>query len=58
MENFSGIGNRTRNLPACSLVPQPTVPPAGVNIEIKCFCVTAVGTEYFESNFTVLRAAE
>ena len=21
------IGNRTRDLPACSLVPQPTVPP-------------------------------
>jgi len=23
------IGNRTRDLPACSAVPQPTVPPRG-----------------------------
>jgi hypothetical protein len=28
MKNSNGtIGNRTRNLPACSAVPQPTVPP-------------------------------
>jgi hypothetical protein len=27
------IGNRTRNLPACSVVPQPTAPPgAPVNV--------------------------
>jgi len=28
MENFNyTIGNRTRDLPACSTVPQPTAPP-------------------------------
>ena len=28
MKNFSDtIGNRTRGLPACSVVPQPTAPP-------------------------------
>ena len=28
MKNFNdNIGNRTRNLPACSAVPQPTAPP-------------------------------
>jgi hypothetical protein len=28
MKNFNDtIGNRTRDLPACSTVPQPTVPP-------------------------------
>ena len=28
MKNFNGtIGNRTRDLPACSAVPQPTVTP-------------------------------
>jgi hypothetical protein len=30
----------------------------GVNTGIKRFCVTAVGTEYFEIKFTVLRATE
>jgi hypothetical protein len=29
MKNFSDIiGNRTRDLPTCSAVPQPTAPPA------------------------------
>jgi hypothetical protein len=29
MRNYNGtIGNRTRELSACSLVPQPTAPPA------------------------------
>ena len=27
MKNSSDIGNRTRDLPACSTLPQPTVPP-------------------------------
>jgi hypothetical protein len=28
------IGNRTRHLPACSAVPQPTVPPDGSVVSI------------------------
>jgi len=29
MKNFNAtIGNRTRDLPACSTVPQPTAPPS------------------------------
>ena len=40
MKNSSGtIGNRTRDLPACSAVPQPTappgVPPSGYRVIIK-----------------------
>jgi hypothetical protein len=27
MKNSNDIGNRTRGLPACSAVPQPTAPP-------------------------------
>ena len=27
MKNYDTIGNRTRDLPACSAVPQPTSPP-------------------------------
>ena len=27
MKNYDTIGNRTRDLPACSAVPQPTAPP-------------------------------
>ena len=30
MENSSDIGNRTRDLPACSAVPQSTAPPRTV----------------------------
>jgi hypothetical protein len=31
MKNSSGtIGNRTRDLPTCSAVPQPTAPPRAV----------------------------
>jgi len=46
------IGNRTRDLPACSAVPQPTVPPAACPLYVfqsTIFCVqkeqsvTAVG---------------
>jgi hypothetical protein len=27
MKKSSDIGNRTRDLPACSIIPQPTAPP-------------------------------
>ena len=34
MKNFNdAIGNRTRDLPACSAVPQPTAPPRASVIE-------------------------
>jgi hypothetical protein len=41
MKNSSDtIGNRTRDLPACSAVPQPTVPPrasiGGIRVTFKC----------------------
>jgi hypothetical protein len=38
------IGNRTRNLPACSAVPQPAVPPRAPNQRMyvgQIFCVSA-----------------
>ena len=37
------IGNRTRDLPACSAVPQPTAPPRAPFINVYgALCVTAV----------------
>ena len=33
------IGNRTRDLPACSAVPQPTAPPAACPILLLCPCI-------------------
>ena len=30
MKNSNDIGNRTRDLPACSAVPQPTAPPCAL----------------------------
>jgi hypothetical protein len=42
------IGNRTRDLPACSVVPQPTAPPRAPNLQLylwkqnekfKCFSI-------------------
>jgi len=36
------IGNQTRNLPACSAVPQPTAPPhAPLFVSSVCKCVVA-----------------
>jgi len=35
MKNFNDtIGNRTRDLPACSAVPQPTAPPRTPSIYV------------------------
>jgi len=35
MKSFSdNIGNRTRDLPACSAVPQPTAPPRAPNLSL------------------------
>ena len=37
MKNFSDTnGNRTRNLPACSAVPQPTAPPGAPPLFVDC----------------------
>ena len=36
MKNSSDtIGNRTRDLPACSVVPQPTAPPSSHNLYVR-----------------------
>ena len=42
------IGNRTRDLPACSAVPQPTAPPRVTNtfIETQIFKLIPVTLEY------------
>jgi len=40
MKNSNDIGNRTRDLPTCSAVPQPTAPPRTPYIYIYvCVCV-------------------
>jgi hypothetical protein len=31
------IGNRTRDLPACSALPQPTAPPRDISVDIIIF---------------------
>jgi hypothetical protein len=36
------IGNRNRDLPACSAVPQPTVPPSTSNTEVLTIVVVVV----------------
>jgi hypothetical protein len=36
IKNFSDtIGNRTRDLPACNPVPQPTAPPAACRLSVQ-----------------------
>jgi len=42
MKNSSDtIGNRTRDIPACSAVPQPTAPPGASKINMKVLFVPA-----------------
>jgi hypothetical protein len=38
----SPIGNRTRNLPACSTVPQPTAPPRAPQSDVPYLILPAV----------------
>ena len=38
MKNSSdNDGNRTRDLPACSALPQPTAPPRNISVDITIF---------------------
>jgi hypothetical protein len=49
VKNFIGtIGNRTRHLPACSAVPQPSPPPRAATHEISCM-------KYFSDGWSVLK---
>jgi hypothetical protein len=43
------IGNRTRDLPACSTVPQPTAPPPMVSLTTACL---RAGTFRIRSTYT------
>jgi hypothetical protein len=46
------IGNRTSDLPACSAVPQPTVPPHGPKVTITQYIFVAISCTEFYLNQT------
>jgi hypothetical protein len=58
MKNSSeNIGNRTRNLPACSSVPQPTASPRALGLDIKrdkSFCLW----NKLRSHFSIIQLVE
>jgi hypothetical protein len=65
MKNSSDtIGNRTRELPVCSAVPQPTAPPAAcpmiTGVEKKClvlvFVTNCIILKYMSLFFVGIRA--
>jgi hypothetical protein len=48
MKNYNDtIGNRTRELPVCSAVPQPTAPPRTPVLELRAVNIT----HYWKSKF-------
>jgi hypothetical protein len=49
--NSDTIGNRTRDLPACSAVPQPTAPPRALNSSSKNTKIMTKGKRYIWSDF-------
>ena len=50
------IGNRTRDFPACSTLPQPTVPLCAHNQYIFCIDATVCLAAYFILSYIFFRA--